>query len=63
MVRLALLTHMLRSRHTCTTHKARLGFTPRQIQDLLGHEKVETSFIYVHLATTDASKLMEQTSL
>ena len=50
-------------RHTCTTHKARLGFTPRQIQDLLGHEKVETSFIYVHLATTDASKLMEQTSL
>ncbi len=50
-------------RHTCATHKAAKGFTPRQIQDLLGHEKVETSFISVHLATTDARKLMEQTSL
>jgi site-specific recombinase XerD len=50
-------------RHTCATHKATKGFMPRQIQDLLGHEKVETSFIYVHLATTDARKLMEQISL
>jgi len=50
-------------RHTCATHKAAKGFTPRQIQDLLGHEKVETSLIYVHLATTDTRKLMEQTSL
>src|SRR6266566_3837005 len=50
-------------RHTCATHKAEKGFTPRQIQDLLGHEKVETSLIYVHLATADACKLMEQTSL
>jgi site-specific recombinase XerD len=37
--------------------------TPWQIQDLLGHEKVETSLIYVHLANTDTRKLMEQTSL
>jgi site-specific recombinase XerD len=50
-------------RHTCATHKAAKGLTPRQLQDLLGHEKVETSLIYVHLATTDARKLMEQTSL
>ncbi len=50
-------------RYTCAKHKAAKGFTPRQIQDLLGHEKVETSFISVHLATTDARKLMEQTSL
>ena len=50
-------------RHTCATHKAAKGFTPWQIQDLLGHEKVETSLIYVHLATTDTRKLMEQTSL
>ncbi len=50
-------------RHTCATHKAAKGFTPRQLQDLLGHEKVETSLIYVHLATSDARKLMEQTSL
>jgi integrase/recombinase XerD len=50
-------------RHTCVRHKAAKGFTPRQLQDLLGHEKVETSLIYVHLATTDARKLMDQTSL
>ncbi len=50
-------------RHTCATHKAAKGFNPRQIQDLLGHEKVETSFIYVHLLTTDGRQLMEKTSL
>ncbi len=50
-------------RHTCATHKAAKGLTPWQIQALLGHEKVETSLIYIHLATTDTRKLMEQTSL
>jgi len=49
-------------RHTCATYKAAKGYTPRDLQDLLGHEKAETSFIYVHLAR-DAKKLMEQTSL
>ncbi len=50
-------------RYTFAKHKAAKGFTPRQIQVLLGHEQVETSLIYVHPATTDARKLMEQTSL
>jgi integrase/recombinase XerD len=50
-------------KYTCAKHKAAKGFTPRQLQELLGHEKVETSLISVHLATTDARKLMEQTSL
>src|SRR6266487_3086149 len=49
-------------RHTCATYKAAKGYTPRDLQDLLGHEKPETSFIYVHQAR-DAKKLMEQTSL
>lgn len=49
-------------RHTCATYKAGKGYTPAELQDLLGHEKPETSFIYVHLAR-DAKKLMEQTSL
>src|SRR6266480_1602843 len=49
-------------RHTCATYIAAKGYTPRDLQDLLGHEKPETSFIYVHLAR-DAKKLMEQTSL
>src|SRR6266516_4541570 len=49
-------------RHTCATYKAVKGYTPPDLQDLLGHEKPETSFIYVHQAR-DAKKLMEQTSL
>ena len=49
-------------RHTCATYKAVKGYTPADLQALLGHEKQETSFIYVHLAK-DQKKLMEQTSL
>jgi len=50
-------------RHTCATYKAAKGYTVRQLQDLLGHEKAETSLLYTHLAETDGQKLMEQTSL
>jgi site-specific recombinase XerD len=49
-------------RHTCATYKASRGYTPAELQDLLGHEKPETSFIYVHMAR-DAKKLMQTTSL
>ncbi len=49
-------------RHTCATYKAGKGYTPRELQDLLGHEKPETSFIYVHMAR-DGKKLMQETSL
>lgn len=49
-------------RHTCATYKVSKGYTATELQDLLGHEKAETSFIYVHMAR-DARKLMQQTSL
>ncbi len=49
-------------RHTCATYKASKGYTAVELQDLLGHEKPETSFIYVHMAR-DARKLMQTTSL
>jgi len=49
-------------RHTCATYKASKGYTASELQDLLGHEKPETSFIYVHMAR-DARKLMQTTSL
>src|SRR5437588_12221478 len=49
-------------RHTCATYKASKGYTATELQDLLGHEKAETSFIYVHMAR-DVRKLMQQTSL
>jgi site-specific recombinase XerD len=50
-------------RHTCATYKAAKGYTVRQLQALLGHEKAETSLLYTHLAETDGRKLMEATSL
>jgi site-specific recombinase XerD len=49
-------------RHTCATYKAVKGYTPPDLQDLLGHNKPETSLIYVHMAR-DARQLMQQTSL
>ncbi len=49
-------------RHTCATYKAVKGYTPPDLQDLLGHNKPETSLIYVHMAR-DARELMNQTSL
>jgi site-specific recombinase XerD len=49
-------------RHTCATYKASKGYNPSDLQALLGHEKPETSFIYVHMAR-DQKQLMMQTSL
>jgi site-specific recombinase XerD len=49
-------------RHTCATYKAVKGYTPPDLQDLLGHKKPETSLIYVHMAR-DARQLMQETSL
>ena len=49
-------------RHTCATYKASKGYTTVELQGLLGHEKPETSMIYVHMAR-DQRQLMQQTSL
>jgi site-specific recombinase XerD len=49
-------------RHTCATYKAMKGYTPPDLQELLGHRKPETILIYVHMAR-DARQLMQETSL
>jgi len=49
-------------RHTCATYKASKGYSPTELQQLLGHEKPSTSFVYVHMAR-DQKQLMMQTSL
>lgn len=50
-------------RHTFATEKARKGVSPYQLQEWLGHARLDTTQIYVHLAKQNAGKVMEQTSL
>jgi integrase/recombinase XerD len=42
--------HLLR--HTCATHMHEGGADIRFIQQLLGHEKLDTTAIYTHVAIT-----------
>lgn len=50
-------------RHTFATEKFSRGANLKQIQEWLGHENLNTTEIYVHLAKADSKKVMEQTSL
>jgi site-specific recombinase XerD len=50
-------------RHTFATQKRRRGLDPFELRDLMGHESIATTQIYVHLDREDAKKRMEATSL
>ena len=50
-------------RHTFGTLKAQQGVSPYRLKEWLGHAKLDTTQIYVHLARTNAGKEMEATSL
>ena len=43
-------------RHTFATMYLRTGGGTRQLQDILGHNKIETTMIYVHLAGNDVAE-------
>jgi site-specific recombinase XerD len=49
-------------RHTRATYKASKGYTVSELQELLGHERPETSLIYTHMVR-DPRQLMMQTGL
>jgi site-specific recombinase XerD len=49
-------------RHTCATYKASKGYTVSELQELLGHDRPETSLIYTHMAR-DPRQLMMNTGL
>jgi integrase/recombinase XerD len=50
-IRKPVSTHTFR--HTCATQMARAGVPIRHLQELLGHESVETTQIYTQLAIAD----------
>jgi site-specific recombinase XerD len=50
-------------RHTFATYKASMGVTAFQLKEMLGHDSINTSLLYVHMAMVDPRKLMQQTSL
>lgn len=50
-IRKSVSTHTFR--HTCATQMVRAGVPIRHLQELLGHESIETTQVYTHLAITD----------
>ena len=50
-------------RHTFATIKAKEEVSPFRLRKWLGHARLDTTQIYVHLAEADDKKVMEATSL
>src|SRR3712207_4432393 len=50
-------------RHTFATHKRRLGLDVFQLKAILGHKRLDTTQIYVHMDDDDTRRAMEATSL
>jgi integrase/recombinase XerC len=50
-------------RHTFATQKAEKVVSPYQLQEWLGHARLDTTQIYVHMSKKNAGRVMEQTSL
>jgi integrase/recombinase XerC len=50
-------------RHTFATYKAERGVSPFVLKEWLGHARLDTTQIYVHLGRQNAKKAMEATSL
>ena len=50
-------------RHTFATYKAERGVSPYVLREWLGHARLDTTQIYVHMAKENTKKAMEATSL
>ncbi len=60
-IKKAITPHSLR--HTFVSYKAERGVSAFQLKEWLGHRKLDTTQIYVHMARKNAKKVMEATSL
>lgn len=56
--RLGLKTHAMR--HACATHLLQNGCDLHIVQELLGHQKINTTGIYTHLKTGDLRQAVER---
>ena len=54
-VKTRVTTHTLR--HTCATHMLKNGAPVRHIQEMLGHESLETTQIYTHVTINDLKEV------
>jgi integrase len=50
-------------RHTFASYKVQSGVSPFQLKEWLGHARLDTTSIYIHMAKQNAKKVMEATSL
>jgi integrase/recombinase XerD len=44
-------------RHTCATHMLRNGAPVRHLQEMLGHESLESTQIYTHVTINDLKEV------
>jgi len=60
-IKKAIILHSLR--HTFASYKAERGVSAFQLKEWLGHRKLDTTQIYVHMARKNVKKVLEATSL
>ena len=60
-IKKAITPHSLR--HTFASDKAERGVSACQLKEWLGHRKLDTTQIYVHMGRKNAKKVLEATRL
>jgi len=54
-IKKSVATHTMR--HTCATHMLRNGAPVRHLQEMLGHESLESTQIYTHVTINDLKEI------